>query len=272
MEEDEKKIELSPPKRQGEVSRREFLKDAGLVVGGATIGSMAILSACGKTETVTKTSTVTATTTATATVTTPGSTTPGTTVSVSKYICPTCSEEFNSLALLKTHFESVHKEIPTSAALNLVKYTVNGQEYDLQVEPQETLHDVLREKLGFLSLKDMCTGWGACGSCSVIVGGRPILSCMGLAIEFDGSVMETAEGLHNIKHPLIDAYVKNYAMQCGYCTPGFIVTAKALLDHNPNPTVEEIREALGGNLCRCATYPRHVPAVQAAAAILRGGS
>ncbi|MFC1847121.1 (2Fe-2S)-binding protein, partial [Chloroflexota bacterium] len=97
------------------------------------------------------------------------------------------------------------------------------------------------------------------------------LACMGLAMEFGGAVIETAEGVAGINHPLINSYVMNYCMQCGYCTPGFVVTAKALLDHNPNPTVEEVRDALGGNLCRCGTYPQHIIAVQEAAAILQGG-
>jgi aerobic-type carbon monoxide dehydrogenase small subunit (CoxS/CutS family) len=86
-----------------------------------------------------------------------------------------------------------------------------------------------------------------------------------LGIECDGAVIETAEGLADTKHPLVEAYIKHYCMQCGYCTPGFIVTAKALLDHNPNPTDQDIRDALGGNICRCGTYPAHIRAIQEAA-------
>jgi aerobic-type carbon monoxide dehydrogenase small subunit (CoxS/CutS family) len=92
---------------------------------------------------------------------------------------------------------------------------------------------------------------------------------MTLVIECDGKRIETAEGLAEIKHPLVESYVKHHAMQCGYCTPGFITTAKALLDKNPNPTVEDVREALAGNLCRCGTYPQHSKAVLEAAQILK---
>ena len=95
--------------------------------------------------------------------------------------------------------------------------------------------------------------------------GRPILSCMTLAIECDGKEVETVEGIAADNHPLIESYVKYHCMQCGYCTPGFVVTSKALLDRTPNPTDEEIREALAGNLCRCGTYPQHPKAVLEAA-------
>jgi aerobic-type carbon monoxide dehydrogenase small subunit (CoxS/CutS family) len=94
---------------------------------------------------------------------------------------------------------------------------------------------------------------------------------MTLAIECDGKHIETVEGIAASNHPLIETYVKHHCMQCGYCTPGFVVTAKALLDKNPNPTEEEIREALSGNLCRCGTYPQHPKAVAEAAEILKGG-
>jgi aerobic-type carbon monoxide dehydrogenase small subunit (CoxS/CutS family) len=94
---------------------------------------------------------------------------------------------------------------------------------------------------------------------------------MTLAIECDGNSIETAEGIADQDHPLVETYVKHHAMQCGYCTPGFITTAKALLDKNPDPEEEEIREALGGNLCRCGTYPQHPKAIMEAAAILSEG-
>jgi aerobic-type carbon monoxide dehydrogenase small subunit (CoxS/CutS family) len=152
----------------------------------------------------------------------------------------------------------------------MVNMTVNGRPYYLQVEPNWVLRDVLRQKLGLTSLKDFCNGYGACGSCAVIMDGRPALSCMTLAADCEGAVIETAEGIADSKHPLIEAYIMNWTAQCGYCTPGFLVTAKALLDHNPNPTVEEIKEALAGNLCRCGTYPAHIKAIQDAAKALRG--
>jgi aerobic carbon-monoxide dehydrogenase small subunit len=157
-----------------------------------------------------------------------------------------------------------------AATIRTLNLTVNGREHVIQVEPNWPLRDVLRQKLGLTSIKDFCNGYGACGSCTVIMNGRPVLSCMILAVECEGSVIETVEGISDAKHPLIEAYIMNWAAQCGYCTPGFIVTAKALLDHNQNPTVDEIKEALSGNLCRCGSYPVHIKAVQDAARILRG--
>jgi aerobic-type carbon monoxide dehydrogenase small subunit (CoxS/CutS family) len=161
-------------------------------------------------------------------------------------------------------------QIP-SAAISIVKLTVNGRVHELQVEPNCTLRDALREKLGLTSIKDFCNGYGACGSCSVIMDGRPVLSCSILAIECEGAVIETAEGIADSKHPLVEAYIMNWTAQCGYCTPGFLVTAKALLDRNPDPTIDEIKEAFAGNLCRCGTYATHIKAVQAAAKILKAG-
>ena len=273
------------PKNSGEISRREFLKDAGLVVGGAAIGSAVILAACGgeeTTKTVTEATTKTVTTTApggTSTVTTTagvvtetvtetttaGEVTKTVTEATTKFVCPICSQEFDTLSSLQAHFEAVHGEVPAPAALNVVKLTVNGWPCEVQVEPGWTLQQVLREKLGLTSPKDMCFGYGACGSCGVIMNGRPVLSCMALAIECDGAVIETAEGIAEANHPLVDAYIYNICMQCGYCTPGFLTTTKALLDHNPNPTEEDIREAIAGNICRCGTYPAHIKAVLEAA-------
>ena len=116
----------------------------------------------------------------------------------------------------------------------------------------------MTDKLGLTGTKEFCAE-GACGACSVIMDGRPVLSCMMLAIECDGAAIETIEGIARANHPLIDAYIKYSCMQCGFCTPGFIVTAKALLDRNPDPTVDEIKEAMVGNLCRCGTYPAPQP-------------
>ena len=158
---------------------------------------------------------------------------------------------------------------PTPAA-RAVSLNVNARIHELMVEPNWPLRDVLRQKLGLTSIKDFCSGYGACGSCTVIMDSRPVLSCMVLAIECDGAIIETVEGIADAKHPLIEAYIMNWAAQCGYCTPGFVVTAKALLDRNPDPTVDEIKEALAGNLCRCGTYPAHIKAVLEAARKLRG--
>ena len=155
--------------------------------------------------------------------------------------------------------------------LTTIKLEVNGRGYVVQVEPNWPLRDVLREHLGLISIKDFCNGYGACGSCTVIMDGRPVLSCMILATECDGAVIETVEGITASKHPLIEAYINNWTAQCGYCTPGFLVTAKALLDCNPDPTADEIKEALSGNLCRCGTYDTHIKAVREAANKLKEG-
>ncbi len=252
MTEKEKKNE------SGGVSRREFLKDAGLLVGGTAIGSTVLLAACGDGdgETVTKTVTSTAA----------GDTTTITAGEVTKTVTNTAAGTETTVTITKT----VEVPGPGVAADNVVSFTVNGEQQTLQVNPWDTLRIVLREQLGLTSIKDMCYGYGACGSCTVIMDGRPILSCMTLALECEGAVIETSEGIAKANHPLIETYIKNHCMQCGYCTPGFVVTAKALLDHNPNPTEADIREALAGNLCRCATYIQHIPAVQEAAAQLGG--
>ncbi|MFC1846958.1 (2Fe-2S)-binding protein [Chloroflexota bacterium] len=232
--------EKEKKKESGGVSRRDFLKDAGLLVGGTAIGSTVLLAACGggEGETVTKTATATKTVTSTA----GGGTT---TVTITK---------------------TVEVPGPGVAAENVISLNVNGKAQTVQVDsPEVTLNYLLRDKLGLTSIKDMCLGYGACGSCSIIMDGRPVLSCMLLAIECNGATIETAEGIADANHSLINAYIKHHCMQCGYCTPGFIVTAKALLDHNPNPSEEKIRDIMGGNICRCGTYPQHILAVQEAA-------
>ena len=158
-----------------------------------------------------------------------------------------------------------------SAAANTIELTVNGGKYKVAVEPHWSLRQLLREQIGITSPKDWCGGYGACGSCTVIMDGRPILSCLTLATECNGAKIETAEGIAKEKHPIIQAYINNNAFQCGYCTPGFVTTAKALLDRNKKPTEADARDALGGNLCRCATYQQHPLAVLEAAKNLVGG-
>jgi aerobic-type carbon monoxide dehydrogenase small subunit (CoxS/CutS family) len=151
-----------------------------------------------------------------------------------------------------------------------ISMKINNQEYNIVVEPHWTLREVIHDKLGLTGTKEMCDH-GACGSCTVIMEGRPILSCMTLAIECGGKVIETVENLDIEKHPLVETYANNHAMQCGYCTPGFVMTAKALLDRNPNPDEEAIKDALEGNICRCGTYPAHVVAILEASTKLEGG-
>jgi aerobic-type carbon monoxide dehydrogenase small subunit (CoxS/CutS family) len=221
--------EKNKPNRQeniegsGHISRRDFLKDAGLAVGAPALGSIAVSS--------------------------------------------------EAAAQAKANAPAA-KGVPASAAkpaaeLTAVELTVNGGKYRYMVEPNWTLRQLLRDEIGFTSPKDWCGGLGACGSCTVIMNGRPVLSCLTLACECNGAAIETAEGIAKAKHPVIQAYINNNAFQCGYCTPGFVCTAKALLDKNPNPTEADVRDALGGNLCRCATYQRHPPAVLEAAANLK---
>ena len=186
----------------------------------------------------------------------------------SRIVCPYCPTAFDTFDELKAHVVAIHKTEPLPKPDGLVKLTVNGQDYELKVEPQWTLYQVIHDTLGLAGVKMFCDR-GTCGSCTVILDGRPILSCMTLAIECDGKTIETAEGIAETGHPLVESYVKHHTMQCGYCTPGFITTAKALLDKNPDPTTTDVREALAGNLCRCGTYPQHPKAVLDAARALK---
>jgi len=223
-EEKNKFAEQESKERSGNMSRRNFLKDAGLVIGAApAIGSMA--------------------------------------ASAEAQI----QKQADAPAA-----KGIAAPATASAELITVELTVNGGKYRYAVEPHWTLRQLLRDQIGFTSPKDWCGGQGACGSCTVIMNGRPILSCMTLACECNGAKVETAEGIAKAKHPIIQAYINNNAFQCGYCTPGFVCTAKALLDKNRNPTEADARDALGGNLCRCATYQRHPLAVLEAAKSLRG--
>jgi len=187
---------------------------------------------------------------------------------LARYSCPYCLDTFDSFEAIKSHIIDKHKAEPLPEPEGTIRLTINGQKYRFQVEPDWTLHYLIHDRLGFTGTKLMCDR-GACGSCTVIMNGRPILSCMTLAIECNGKQIETVEGIAASGHPLVEAYVKHHCMQCGYCTPGFVVTAKALLDRNLNPTEQDIREALGGNLCRCGTYPQHPKAILEAAQTLR---
>jgi aerobic-type carbon monoxide dehydrogenase small subunit (CoxS/CutS family) len=177
-----------------------------------------------------------------------------------KYLCPYCSATYSGFDTLKTHVLSEHSGEELPQPDGLVNLVINTKKQLVLVQPEWTLYYLLHDKLGLIGSKQFCDR-GACGSCTVIMNGRAILSCMALAIECDGRTIETIEGIAEAEHPLIENYAEHHAMQCGYCTPGFVVTAKALLDKNPDPTEDEIREALAGNLCRCGTYPQHPIAV-----------
>ena len=147
-----------------------------------------------------------------------------------------------------------------------IELTVNGQLYEVVVKPTESLLDVIRDGLGLLGAKKGCNV-GECGACTVIMDGMPVRSCLVLAATAKGKNITTIEGLAQggKLHPLQEAFVQQGAMQCGFCTPGFIMSAKAFLDENPNPSDEEIKQAIEGNLCRCTGYTGIIRAIKAAA-------
>jgi len=147
-----------------------------------------------------------------------------------------------------------------------IEITVNGRKMNCEVEAETRLLDLLREHLGLTGTKEGC-GEGECGACTVLLDGRPVNSCLVLAAAADGRSVLTVEGLAdgNTLHPIQQAFVDTGGVQCGFCTPGFIMSTYALLKANPNPTNDEIREALEGNLCRCTGYVRIIAAVRLAA-------
>jgi aerobic-type carbon monoxide dehydrogenase small subunit (CoxS/CutS family) len=144
---------------------------------------------------------------------------------------------------------------------------VNGASRDLAIEPQTTLLEALRDELGLTGPKSVCER-GACGACTVLLGEDPVCACLLLAIDAQGRAVTTIEGLGTPAglDPLQQAFVARDALQCGFCTPGMVMSCKALLSQNPKPSLDEIREAIAGNLCRCGTYPRVCEAVQDVAA------
>jgi carbon-monoxide dehydrogenase small subunit len=152
-----------------------------------------------------------------------------------------------------------------------VSTTVNGDAVDFVCTPDETLLDALRNRMGLTGAKEGC-GTGDCGACSVIVDGRLVCSCLVLGAEVEGREVETIEGMADgtTLHPLQRKFLEHAALQCGICTPGFLIAARALLNQNPDPSEEEIRFGLAGNLCRCTGYDKIVRAVQDAAREMRG--
>ena len=152
-----------------------------------------------------------------------------------------------------------------------ISMTVNGDQHELLVDPGWTLLETLRDHLRLTGTKEGCSN-GNCGACTVMIDGRTANSCLVLAAEMDGTEITTVEGIakHGKLNPVQEAFIKDGALQCGFCTPGFIISAPALLQRNPNPTEEEIRTRLAGNLCRCTGYDKIIMAVEDAAAMLRG--
>lgn len=147
----------------------------------------------------------------------------------------------------------------------LMEFKVNGERYEVAVEPNRTLLEVLWEDLYLTGTKMGCNE-GDCGACTVIIDGMAVCSCLLLAVKAKGRDIFTIEGLasNGRLHPIQQAFIDHYAVQCGYCTPGMIMSAKALLDENPDPTEEEVRRSLQGNLCRCTGYVKIIEAIMAA--------
>jgi aerobic-type carbon monoxide dehydrogenase small subunit (CoxS/CutS family) len=162
------------------------------------------------------------------------------------------------------------QEAPSAVAAaprTSIKLTVNGTEHRAEVEDRWTLVEVLRYHLGLTGTKIGCDR-GECGACTVLLDGKPVYSCSQLAVWADGRAVQTVEGLARNEHlhPLQEAFIEHDGPQCGYCTSGQLMSAKALLDHNPHPTADEVRHALTGNICRCSNYNRYVESVLAASA------
>ena len=148
----------------------------------------------------------------------------------------------------------------------LINLTINGAPYELEVEPNLILNTLLRDRLGLTGTKISC-GEGECGACTILVDGKPMLSCSMLAVAANGKNITTIEGLakDNELHIIQKKFIEKGAIQCGYCSPGMILAVKALLDENPNPTSADVKKAIGGNLCRCTGYVKIVDAALAAA-------
>ncbi|MEM2890059.1 MAG: (2Fe-2S)-binding protein [Candidatus Hadarchaeum sp.] len=143
-----------------------------------------------------------------------------------------------------------------------IRLNVNGKDYEVEVKPHWTLLQVIRDQLGLTGTKYGC-GTGECGACTVLIDGKPMTSCLVLAASAEGRKIVTIEGISSDGklHPIQEAFIEEGAIQCGYCTPGMILTAKALLEKNPSPTEEEVRRAIDGNLCRCTGYVKIVKAI-----------
>jgi aerobic-type carbon monoxide dehydrogenase small subunit (CoxS/CutS family) len=157
--------------------------------------------------------------------------------------------------------------------MQAITIEVNGEKYSIEVRAKMTLTELLRDRLHLTGTKESC-GTGDCGACTVIMNGQAINSCLVLAVEADGCRVTTVEGLSKggQMHPLQEEFINVGAVQCGFCTPGMLMAAKALLDRNSDPTIEEIKQALAGNLCRCTGYVKIITAVQSAGRKMRGSN
>ena len=153
----------------------------------------------------------------------------------------------------------------------IANFIINDTKYELLIDPATTLLELLRNQLGFTGTKQGCSGSGNCGACTVLVDGKSTLSCLTLAFTVQDKNILTIEGLEKGTelHPLQESFIEHGAIQCGFCTPGMVLSAKALLDENPNPSREDVKSALAGNLCRCTGYVKIIDAVLAAAQKIR---
>jgi carbon-monoxide dehydrogenase small subunit len=147
----------------------------------------------------------------------------------------------------------------------MMKLHINHREYELEIEPHETLADVLYNQLNLIGVRQSC-GKGECGSCTVLMDGRPMLSCIMLAMQAEGKEILTIEGIgdHDNLHPIQEAFIEAHGFQCGFCTPGVILSTKNLLKVNPRPSATEVGEALSGHICRCGAYPKIINSVMKA--------
>ncbi len=234
-----------------EVSRRGFLIAGGAAgiagVAASALGIGSILSGCSSEN--------------------------GTALTVTNFVytCPICGVNAADYDSLVKHFKEKHPDaaIPQAAVLN-----INGVEFKVQVEPHWTLRETLLRAVELTgNAKEMCDR-GGCGSCTVLIDGIPALSCSTLAVECVDKKIETSEGIaaDPTYRPLVEAYAKHDAQQCGYCTPGQFTVAKYILTKYPKPSEEQIRTELSGNICRCGTYARHVKAIQEAAPAVRAAA
>ena len=156
--------------------------------------------------------------------------------------------------------------------MNVIQLVINNEPHDVPVRPHWSLAYVIREKIGLTGTKTGCE-MGTCGSCTLLLDGKPVFSCLRMAIDAQGCDIRTIEGIEEENngelHPLQEAFIQDHGMQCGFCTPGMIIAAKHLLEHNQDPTEQEVREAIGGHLCRCGTYIRIVRSILNAAEVMR---
>ena len=230
-----------------QIPRKEFLKAGTAALAGATLSALGLGSITSSAEGVVPEK------------------------QVFLYTCPACGKTFADFEQLRAHFVGAHKEQELPRTTHFV---INQVEYEVFVEDHWTLREALVRAIGLTgNAKQMCDR-GGCGSCTVLIDGRPALSCTTLAVECEGKQIETSEGIARdpAYRPLLEAYVRNDTAQCGYCTPAQFTMAKYILNkYDFAPTEDQIRLELSGNICRCGTYARHVKAITEAAAEMKGG-